>query len=73
QGYSLLVSKEGVYIVNPDEEAIMHKKISEESDAAIVELGNRMLSDSSGVYHYKSAAGDKMIAFYTPIKSTGWG
>ena len=73
KGYSLLVSKEGVYIVNPDEEAIMHKNISEEDDAAVVELGNRMLSGSSGVYHYTSTAGDKMIAFYTPIKSTGWG
>ncbi|MBO4401502.1 MAG: methyl-accepting chemotaxis protein [Selenomonadaceae bacterium] len=72
KGYSLLVSKEGVYIVHPDEEAIMHKKISEESDAAVAELGNRMLSGTSGVYHYTSG-GDKMIAFYTPIKSTGWG
>ena len=73
KGYSLLVSKEGVYIVNPDEEAIMHKKISEESDAAVVELGNKMLGGTSGVYHYTSAAGDKMVAFYTPIPSTGWG
>ncbi len=73
KGYGLLVSKEGVYIVNPDEAAIMHKKISEESDAAVAELGKRMLSGDSGVYHYKSAAGEKMVAFYTPIKSTGWG
>ena len=72
KGYSLLVSKEGVYIVNPDEEAIMKKKISEEEDKSIIELGEKMLSGESGVYHFTSG-GNNMIAFYTPIKSTGWG
>ena len=72
KGYSLLVSKEGVYIVNPDEDAIMKKKISEEEDKSLVELGQKMLSGESGVYHF-NLAGNKMVAFYTPIKSTGWG
>lgn len=73
KGYSLLVSKEGVYIVNPDEESIMKKKISEESDKSVVELGQKMLSGESGIFRYTSEVGDKMIAFYTPIKSSGWG
>ena len=72
-GYSLLISKEGVYIVNPDEDYIMKKKISEESDPALVELGNKMLSGTDGVYQFKNQNGDDMIAFYTPIESTGWG
>ena len=72
KGYSLLVSKEGVYIVNPDEESIMKKKITEEDDKALVELGEKMLSGESGVYRFTSG-GNKMIAFYTPIQSTGWG
>ena len=72
-GYSLLVSKEGTYIVNPDEEAIMKKKISEETDPAVVELGQKMLGGSDGVYRYTSADGIKMLAFYTTIQSTGWG
>ncbi|MBR2520119.1 MAG: methyl-accepting chemotaxis protein [Selenomonadaceae bacterium] len=73
QGYSLLVSKEGVYIVNPDDTAIMKKNILEESDPALAELGQKMLSGSDGVFQFTSSAGDKLIAFYTPIKSTGWG
>ena len=73
QGYSLMVSKEGVYIVNPDEDAIMKKKISEESDPALVELGQKMLSGNDGVYRFKTQNGEKMIAFFTPIQSTGWG
>ena len=72
-GYSLLVSKEGTYIVNPDEESIMKKKISEETDSALVELGQKMLSGSDGVYRYTSADGNNMLAFYTTIQSTGWG
>ena len=73
KGYSLLVSKEGIYIVNPDEDAIMQKNISQESDPALVALGQKMLSGSSGVFHFTSASGDKLIAFFTPIISTGWG
>ena len=73
QGYSLLVSKEGVYIANPDENAIMKKKISDEKDSALLELGNKMLSGTQGVYQFTNADGDDMIAFYTPIASTGWG
>ena len=72
-GYSLLVSKEGVYIVNPDEDSIMKKKISEESDPALVELGQKMLSGTNGVYQFKATDGQEMIAFYTPVESTGWG
>ena len=73
EGYSLLVSKEGVYIVNPDEDAIMKQNILEESDKAVVELGQKMLSGESGVYQFTNAEGKELIAFYTPIVSTGWG
>ena len=73
QGYSLLVSKEGVYIVNPDDNAIMKKNILEESDPSFVELGQKMLSGSDGVFRFVSSDGDKLVAFYTPVKSTGWG
>ena len=73
KGYSLMVSKEGVYIVNPNEEAIMKQNILQESDSNLVELGNKMLSGSNGVFSYTSQNGEDMIAFYNPIKSTGWG
>ena len=73
QGYSLLVSKEGVYIVNPDSNAIMKKNILEEADPSLAELGQKMLSGSDGVFRFTSSNGDKLIAFYTLIKSTGWG
>ena len=72
-GYSLLVSKEGTYIVNPDEGAIMKKKISEEDDPGVRALGEKMLSGEAGVYKFTRADGKDMIAFYNPIKATGWG
>lgn len=72
-GYSLLVAKDGTYIVNPDEESIMKKKISEDEDAGMKALGEKMLSGEAGVYKYKDKAGKDMIAFYNPIKATGWG
>jgi methyl-accepting chemotaxis protein len=73
KGYSLLISKEGTYIVNPDEGAIMKKKISEEEDPAVRALGEKMLSGEAGVYKFTRADGQDMIAFYNPIKATGWG
>ena len=73
KGYSLLISKEGTYIVNPDEGAIMKKKISEEEDPAVRALGEKMLSGEDGVYKFTRADGQDMIAFYNPIKATGWG
>ena len=73
KGYSLLISKEGTYIVNPDEAAIMKKKISEEDDPAVRALGEKMLSGEAGVYKFTRADGEDMIAFYNPIKATGWG
>ena len=73
KGYSLLVSKEGIFIVHPNEGAIMQQNIQQDSDPAIVELGRKMLSGESGVYDFTSKDGDDMIAFYNPIKSTGWG
>ncbi len=73
KGYSLLVSKEGTYIVNPDEASIMKKKISEEDDPAVRALGEKMLSGEAGVYKFTRADGEDMIAFYNPIKATGWG
>ena len=72
-GYSLLVSQEGTYIVNPDESAIMKKKISEEDDAGMRALGEKMLSGEAGVYKFTRADGQDMIAFYNPIQATGWG
>ena len=72
-GYSLLVSKEGTYIVNPDEEAIMKKKITEDEDPALKELGQKMLSGQTGFMKFTRADGADLIAFYAPVKATGWG
>lgn len=72
-GYSLLVSKEGTYIVNPDEAAVMKKKISEDEDPAVRTLGEKMLSGEDGVYRYTNKDGKEMLAFYSFIPATGWG
>lgn len=72
-GYGLLVSKEGTYIVNPDESSIMKKKISEEDELPLRALGEQMLSGQSGVFKYTDKNGNDLIAFYNPISATGWG
>ena len=73
EGYGLLVSKDGTYIVNPDQNAIMKKKISEDEDPALRELGGKMLSVENGVYRFTDKEGRDAIAFYNLIPATGWG
>lgn len=73
KGYSLMVSQDGTYIVSPDEEAIMKKKISEEENKGLRELGEKMLSGQGGFMKFTDAAGSDMVAFYEPVAATGWG
>jgi len=73
KGYSLMVSQDGTYIVSPDEESIMKKKISEEENKGLRELGEKMLSGQGGFMKFTDAAGSDMVAFYEPVAATGWG
>ena len=72
-GYSLLISEDGTYLVNPDPEAIMKKKATEESNPELKALGKKMLSGDTGAMKFKDNDGKDKIAFYTPIKASGWG
>ncbi len=72
QGYSYLVAQDGTYIVNPNEEAIMKEKITDEKDQALRELGQKMTAGEEGWLKFTRADGEKMIAFYAPVKATGW-
>ena len=72
-GYNLLVSKDGIYIVHPDQTAIMHGNILQENDPSLRELGQKMLSGQRGIFEYTNSDGEDMIAFYNPIQSNGWG
>lgn len=73
RGYSLLVAQDGTYIVNPDDSVVMKKKISEENDTGMQELGKKMVSGDKGIYRFVLADGSPVIAFYNPIQNTGWG
>jgi methyl-accepting chemotaxis protein len=71
KGYGILLSRTGGYVVHPDEERALKKKITDESDAALQQLGNLMLEGKSGVFRY-TQNGQKLIAFYHPISLAGW-
>ena len=73
RGYSLLVAQDGTYIVHPDESVVMKKKIGEESDTGLQELGKKMESGEKGMYRFVLSDGSPVIAFYNPIENTGWG
>ena len=73
RGYSLLVAQDGTYIVHSDESVVMKKKIGEESDTGLQELGKKMESGEKGMYRFVLSDGSPVIAFYNPIENTGWG
>jgi len=72
KGYSILVSQDGTYIYHPDKDSIMKKKISESDDKEISSLGTKMLAGESGIQRYTTKEGTNKIAFYQPIRTTGW-
>lgn len=71
KGYGILLSRTGGYVVHPDEERALKKKITDEDDPALKELGSLMLEGKSGIYRY-TQNGQKLIAFYHPIPLAGW-
>ena len=71
--YSLMVGKDGTYIVNPDESKIMKMKISEEQNVGLRELGEKMTSGETGVFKFEDENGNDMIAFYSTVDASGWG
>ncbi len=73
KGYSLLVAEDGTYLVTPESESIMKKKITDESNPELKALGEKMLSGETGSVKFKDNSGEEKIAFYTPIKASGWG
>nr|WP_231038460.1 methyl-accepting chemotaxis protein [Pectinatus haikarae] len=72
EGYSVLVAKDGTYIVNPDENMIMKKKITDSDNKEISQLGQKMLAGEEGIHYFTDASGAKKIVFYEPIPTTGW-
>ena len=71
--YSLMIAKDGTYIVNPDESKIMKQKISEEQNTGLRELGEKMTSGETGTFTFKNDEGKDMIAFYSTVDASGWG
>ena len=71
--YSLMVGKDGTYIVNPDESKIMKMKISEEQNVGLRELGEKMTSGETGTFRFEDENGNDMIAFYSTVDASGWG
>lgn len=71
KGYGMLVAQDGTFVVHPDKEYVMKKKITEVENPQIQELGKLMMEGKKGIYRFKEQ-GDHKIAFYDPIPTAGW-
>lgn len=75
-GYAALLSRNGVILAHPLEHTIMNDSffsIAEaRGDAALRELGRKMVRGESGFVQYRSLAGVQSWMYYAPIRSTGW-
>ena len=70
-GYAVMVDQSGTYVAHPDEYFVMFKNILEEDDANLVALAEKMMAGEGGIEYY-SMEGDKKIAAYGKVESTGW-
>lgn len=75
-GYAALLSRNGVILAHPLENAIMNESffsIAEaRKDASLRSLGRKMVRGESGFVHYQSLVGVTSWMYYAPIRSTGW-
>ena len=72
-GYNILISRDGTYIVHPDSSRVMKQNIMQDDNPSVRELGQKMLSGSSGTFEFEDPNLGEMIAFYNPIQASGWG
>lgn len=75
-GYAALLSRNGVILAHPLENAIMNESffsIAEaRNDVSLRSLGRKMVRGESGFVHYQSLVGVTSWMYYAPIRSTGW-
>lgn len=70
-GYGFIIAGEGTFIYHPIRAFVMQRKITEQDEQTMRELGKFMISGAAGVYRYWSQD-RRMVAFYQPIPITGW-
>ena len=75
-GYAALLSRNGVILAHPLDNAIMNESffsIAEaRRDASLRAIGKKMVRGESGFVHYESLVGVTSWMYYAPIRSTGW-
>ncbi|MDS0525932.1 methyl-accepting chemotaxis protein [Clostridium sp. SHJSY1] len=70
-GYAMLLGSDGTFVVHPDEELVMKKKISELEDTNMQSLGKEMSNQDSGIFRFSDSTGNNIV-FYNKIPSSGW-
>ncbi|WP_432402006.1 methyl-accepting chemotaxis protein [Wukongibacter sp. M2B1] len=70
-GYSYMINREGVVIAHPDKELILEYNALENGSDSQRVLTKDMIEGKSDVSYYEFD-GNKKIAAYGPMKSTGW-
>ncbi|HZG17764.1 MAG TPA: methyl-accepting chemotaxis protein [Candidatus Bathyarchaeia archaeon] len=70
-GWAFLIDTEGNYLGHPKQDKVMKIKMTEESNAAIADLGKRMLADQNGVGEFSDETGLNHV-YYQKVALTGW-
>ena len=70
-GKAILLNGDGTYLAGDSNEKIMKAKITENSNKAIAELGQKIIKDKNGNDSYKDVDGKKQV-YYEVVPETGW-
>lgn len=75
RGYSVLMTKNGSYIVHPDEDKLesqmMLSQLAKDADHTVLEAAEAMLSGQKGMKHFYMN-GEWWTVFYSPFKRVEW-
>lgn len=71
-GYAYMVAEDGLVMAHPDKNKIFNENILKGGNTELAELGRTLLKGNDGVGYY-DYDGEKRIAAYRYLKTTGWG
>ncbi|MGC5327641.1 methyl-accepting chemotaxis protein [Brevibacillus sp. SYSU BS000544] len=70
-GYTFLTDANGTYLSSPVADNIMKKKITEDSNPTLAQIGNQLLQNEQGKTEFIGDNG-KNIVFFKKLKDTNW-
>jgi methyl-accepting chemotaxis protein len=70
-GYAVMLDQNGTYVAHPNKYVVLFRNMLEEDDVNLAALAETIMAGEGGIEYY-DFEGDRKIAAYGKVASTGW-